>query len=320
MWRFASILLVIWGVLGCAPGFDAQAQSHGVHMESYVNTDSVSIGHRLIYSVVIYRPDSLQLFFPSSLERTFLPLTLIKTHVAPSKPILDKMVKDSVAYELTLLDRLDSVTLQVPVYAWVAPDTLRFLPPVRVLHFRSLLPAGAQIDTLSLRMQVHMPALPYQPLYLWWGIGGLLALLVLWRLLVPLRRYLMKLWLLYQWDKRWRDYEDRVFEQGRKAIQLEDAAGMEQARRQWLEFMEVLRGQPLKSLTSPELAALWQDKSLKQALGCVDRAVYGGHFEEGLPEAWTALHHLAAREYEQLIDKLKKDKNAVKAVRFSLHR
>jgi hypothetical protein len=320
MWR---IVFFVWIVRAFSGGDylpAARAQNYGVHLKAYVSTDSVRIGERLFYSVVVHRPDSLQLFFPPALERAFKPLTLLEVHVSPSVRISGRQVKDSVAYELTLLDRIDSVQLQLPVYAWVAPDTLRFLTPARVLYLNTWLPPRAQADTLELRVEVALPSLVDRPLYLWWGLGAVAALLLLWRLLVPLWRYLMKLWLLYQWDKRWQDYEEQVFERGQEAIWRADGTAMEQLRRQWLDFMELLQGQPLKSLTSAELAALWQDETLKQALACIDKAIYGGHFEQELPEAWMTLHRLAAREYELLIDKLKKDKDAVKAIRFALHR
>ncbi|GIV38834.1 MAG: hypothetical protein KatS3mg033_0634 [Thermonema sp.] len=314
MWRIAHILTALSLSL-CM----VQAQNNKVLLSAYVSNDSLSIGERLFYSLVVHHPDTMQLFFPQRVGRIAAPLTLLNIHYAPSMAA-GELVKDSVTYELTLLERLDSVKLQFPVYGLALPDTLQFLPPAKILYFKSLLPSNAQADTLELKMEVPVPALSARPLYLWWAVGGLLSLWLLWRLLVPLRRYALKLWLLYQWDRRWHDYEVRVFGQGKAAIRALDLTAMEEARRQWMEFMELLRGQALKSLTSAELAALWQNEALKEALNCLDKAIYGGHFEPELPQAWMTLHRLAAQEYELMIDKLKKDKDAVKAVRFTLFR
>lgn len=286
-----------------------QAQAY-VEVQTYCSDTTLQIGERLPCALVARHNDSVQLLFPQQGDPHFYPLHLLRRKLYPTRYDHRGKAVDSVVYVFTLLDIVDSLRLQLPVYYLIKQDTIRILSEPIQIYFRSVLPeAVLSSDTFRLQHESYVPPLPDpKPIYMWWillGGGGLLLVL---RVYVPLRRYVRKLLRLYRYEQQWQEFLSICYEQGKQAIELQDRPQLEAALHYWKEYLGYLSQRPMKSLTTNEIAGLWLDDRLQEALQRIDIAIYGSQFDERLLQDWQYLRELAEKQFVRFREVIRKEK------------
>lgn len=266
---YASLLVVT------AQAVDAQVR---VGVRGHFDADTVSIGEVIPYSLTARYPRTTQVLFPDS-TFSFAPFEIRKKLFFTTRTTGDTSY-DSAVYFLTTFE-IDSVQrLQLPVFVLQERDCVVVVahPDSILLKFRvASVPDSLSTEKLPLKTstayQKVLWILNYPVVAAIILIGALLVV-VIW---VIFGKRIRKYFILRRLKK---GYEAFLSSFNRSLEQLSsECTGRkaEEALILWKGYMENLENYPYTKSTSKEILRLARDNELHQALGSIDRSIYGGH-------------------------------------------
>jgi hypothetical protein len=293
-----------WGVgllLNFSLGVKAQKT---VDVRGHFETHQLSIGEVIPYSLTARYPRSQQVLFPDS-TFSFAPFEIRKKAFFTTRTTGD-ISYDSAVYFLTTFE-IDSIQrLQLPVFVLQQKDCVAVvaLPDSVRLQYRvASVPDSVSTEKLPLKTNTA-----YQKVQ--WILNYPVVALVVFILIVILvvgwlvfgkriRKYFMI-------RKLKRNYQSFLASFDRAVEKLSAEASSRKAEEAlviWKGYMEDLENYPYTKSTSREIIRLEGDEALKQALGSIDRSIYGDQVSS--PDYFRHLQHYSQRRFQKKEEEVK---------------
>ncbi|CAN5356058.1 hypothetical protein BH09BAC3_BH09BAC3_09430 [soil metagenome] len=247
-------------------------------VKSHFESDSISIGKSVPYSLTARYPRDKQVLFPDS-TFSFAPFEISRKKFFPTKS--DGQTSfDSVVYYLTTFE-IDSVQrLKLPVFILQEKDCVNVFSPTDSisLSFRvASMPDSVSVEKLPLKTNTAYQKVSWllnYPILL----GAVLILIILaiatW---VIFGKRIRKYFALKRLHKEYQQFV-AVFNSSVSKL----SAGFTSRRAEdaliiWKKYMEDLESSPYTKFTSREIVRLVNDQQLEGALRTIDRGIYGGY-------------------------------------------
>ena len=246
-------------------------------IRGHFQSDSISIGKPVPYSLTARYPQTRQVLFPDS-TYTFAPFELAKKQFFPTQT--DNGISyDSVVYLLNTFE-IDSVQyLQLPVFVLQGMDCVKIFsqPDSIFLQFRvASVPDSVSAEKLPLKINTLYQNVSWIFNYPVAAIvvASLLALAVVVWLVFGKR--IKKYFKLRQLTRDYESFMGRFTPIISKLSAEFTDRKAEEALVVWKRYMEDLEKSPYTKYTSREIQRIVGDPSLDQALRTIDRGIYGG--------------------------------------------
>lgn len=270
-----SVMIRCFGLLLLA--IPAALAQEGTRVKGHFETDRISIGEVVPYSLTARYPRTLQVLFPDS-TFSFKPFEFSKKKFFTTRTAGGTSY-DSVVYFLTTFE-IDSIQ--------------RLKLPVFVLHEKDCVAVYTAPDSISLNYQVasvpdsvSAEKLPLKTNTAYQKVKWILNYPVVLAIVLALLVASVIVWLVF--GKRIRmyftlrklnnDYQEFITRFNRSIEKLStgfSSSKAEEAVVVWKNYMENLEKFPYTKFTSREIVRLVSDDNLDKALRSIDRGIYGG--------------------------------------------
>ena len=178
---------------------------------------------------------------------------------------------DSVVYYLATYALDTQQYLRLPVYELTAHlDTIRYYTPVDTIQIRGLYGPLAEDIDLRPHLAYQSHRYPFDTARFLWWLGGCVVIFGV--LFIVFRRRILRWWYLFKLRQRHTVFSRKMFEIEQSVSRHFTPALLEDGLRTWKEYIEVLRREPYKSLTTQEIVA--KEKDLSPTLHAIDRLLY----------------------------------------------
>jgi hypothetical protein len=279
------------------------AASAQVRVSGRFMKDSVRLGEPVNYVLAARYPREAMVLFPDS-TYTFAPFEYQKKTYFPTKT-QNNISYDSVVYTLATFEIDTLQGLQLPVFAIVAGDSTPYFAAPDTIVFQHLVdavPDSVTVENLPLKTRTayeRVQQLFNYPLAL--IISGVIvaSLLAAWAIMgKQIRRYITM-------RKLSRGYAAFMKEFQMLVDHLDRTFSVQQAERAlviWKMYMENLTQQPYSKFTSKEILRIERDEPLREALGQIDRSIYG---RETQVAAFRQLQQYSEKQFRKKLDEVK---------------
>jgi hypothetical protein len=286
-----ALLLVLLGA-----GTSLQAQQ--LKPRGWFLSDTTLLGQHTEYVLVYRHPPEEKLLFPDS-TFNYAPFEYVSHRYFPTRTV-DSVSVDSAIYMLTTfeLDSFQRVALPVVKFTGApTPDTVYGNPSeIYLQHQIAVLP-----DSLAVKVNTEPVAVPREPNVVLFGLVLLLIVIVLVALAAILYKPLLRRWRRRRLNKHQAAFRTNFDSLANKLSYAELQA-------LWKEHLQRLSGQPVASLSTPEIGRLYPNEpELQQALRSLDRAIYAGRPPEDMPTQQQVLRSKAETIYQQKVKQLAND-------------
>jgi hypothetical protein len=271
--RMKLIIRCIYFVMLTVPAAAQELTEVKGHFES----DSISIGKSIPYSLTARYPSNKQVFFPDS-AFSFAPFEISKKKFFTTKTT-NGVSYDSVVYFLTTFE-IDSIQrLTLPVFVLEEKDCVKVLstPDSVFFSFRvESMPDSVSVEKLPLKANTEYQRVSWILNYPIIAIVIAVLLLILVIVWIVFGKRIRKHFVLRRLNK---DYQEFI---SRFTLSLDKLAGGFTSRRAedvliiWKNYMEDLERSPYTKFTSREIVRLVNDEQLENSLRMIDRGIYGG--------------------------------------------
>lgn len=281
-------------------------QAQQIKVDGYFLQDSAKLGERVGYVLKATYPASTQLIFPDS-TFDYSPLVLLEKQTFISSTT-EGVTQDSAIYYLSNFSLDPSVFLTLPVYELARYDSIVNYPLEAELKLKLTL------DSIPEEL-VFQQNNVYQPLekdFNWIIaaiiIGGVLVLLAVLYFLFAKR--IQEYWHTRKEKRRWETFEKNWKTHtadltANPSTQLADkVVGI------WKAYLESILNQPIRELTSSEIAERLDDEKVYQSLRTIDLIIYAGRTSES-QEATSYLLEVARSYYQEKQTNIKHERAAV---------
>jgi len=248
-----------------------------VVVKSHFQSDSISVGKIIPYSLTARYQRDKQVFFPDS-TFSFAPFEISKKKYFPTVTNGNSSY-DSVVYFLTTFE-LDSIQrLKLPVFVLIQKDCLKVFSANDsvYLNFRvTAMPDSVAIEKLPLKTNTNYLAVSWLLNYpiVATIVGSLIVLAIIAWIIFGKR--IRKYFAMKKLNKEYRAFLERF------TTSLNKLSGGFTSRRAedvliiWKTYMEDLEKSPYTKFTSREIVRLVNNQELEVALRTIDRGIYGG--------------------------------------------
>ncbi len=246
-------------------------------VRGHFESDSISIGKIIPYSLTARYPSNKQVFFPDS-TFSFTPFEISKKKFFTTQT-KGGLSYDSVVYFLTTFE-IDSIQrLSLPIFVLQEKDCVKILstPDSVILKYRvATMPDSVSVEKLPLKFNTAYQKVSWILNYpvVAAVIGILIVLLIVSWIIFGKR--IRKYFIIRRLNK---DYQEFI---ARFTMSLDKLSKGFTSRRAedvliiWKSYMEDLEKYPYTKFTSREIVRLVNDRQLESALRTIDRGIYGG--------------------------------------------
>ena len=276
--RMRLIIRCIGFLIMAMPAAFAQEASPGAVVKGRFESDSISIGKSVPYTLTARYPRDKQVLFPDS-TFSFAPFEISKKKFFPTRT--DGQTSfDSVVYYLTTFE-IDSVQrLKLPVFILQEKDCVKVFSRTDSisLSFRvASMPDSVSVEQLPLKTNTAYQKVSWilnYPILLAALIILIIGAIATW---IIFGKRIRKYFVLKRLNK---DYQQFVNAFTSSLGKL--SAGFTSRRAEdtliiWKKYMEDLERSPYTKFTSREIVRLVNDQQLEGALRTIDRGIYGGY-------------------------------------------
>jgi hypothetical protein len=270
-----------------------------IRVRGKFSSDSVKIGKPIEFYLSTHYPEKLTLLFPDS-TFSFAPFELQKKRFVPTKTE-NGISRDSVIYVLATYE-VDSIqTLKLPVFVVNAMDCTQVFSNTDTVFFQNLvkaIPDSLTAEKLPLKTNTEYLGVRWQLNYVLVGIiGGILivALITVWILFGKgIKKY-------FRLKRLAKGYEAFLAKFDASIQRLESGFSPQQAEATlviWKNYLESLKARPYTKYTSKEIRAIENSEKLGNALGEIDRMIYG-HARENVRPPFVNLKEFVHQQFEK---------------------
>lgn len=246
-------------------------------VKGHFESDSISIGKAIPYSLTARYPSKKQVFFPDS-AYSFSPFEISKKKFFTTKTT-NGVSYDSVVYFLTTFE-IDSIQrLTLPIFVLQEKDCVKVLatPDSVSFSFRvESMPDSVSVEKLPLKTNTAYQRVSWILNYPILAIALAVLILILVIVWILFGKRIRKYFVLRRLNKDYQEFISRFTPSLDKL-----AAGFTSRRAEdiliiWKNYMEDLERSPYTKFTSREIVRLVNDEQLEDSLRMIDRGIYGG--------------------------------------------
>ncbi|MBY0434837.1 MAG: hypothetical protein K2U26_12075 [Cyclobacteriaceae bacterium] len=267
--------LAVWVFFSCIT-MGAFAQQ-GVRVRGHFESDSISIGSVVPFSLTARYPQNRQVLFPDS-TFSFKPFEINGKVFFPTKTT-NGISYDSVVYLLTTFE-IDSVqSLKLPVFDVVQKDCVAVYSPLDSIYFSNRVahvPDSVSAEKLPLKTNTAYQSVQWLFDYPVYSIIGAILIVVILIVYLIFGKQIRKYFALKRLKKDYMEFMERFNRSVEKLSQGFTSRKAEETLLVWKNYMENLEKHPYTKFTSREILRLANDASLESALRSIDRGIYGG--------------------------------------------
>ncbi|MEH0157941.1 hypothetical protein V6R21_27975 [Limibacter armeniacum] len=279
--------------------FTTKAQETSTSPVGRFKADSTKVGEVVHYALTYRHDPDMEVFFPDS-TYDFSPFEYMGKEYFPTVTDITGSL-DSVVYELTTFELDELQELSVPVILMqnaAKADTI--YPEKDGVYLQKVV--LSMPDSVKLMENANLATVPKQFNYPYYLIAlGVLLLLGLIVLLVfgkQIKKNIVIRRLQRTHTKFVEEYSGLT--NGNMDVEhLEKALGI------WKSYTGKVKNMPLQSCTTREISALVSDQNLGKSLKELDKAIYAGIRDGGVPVALNTLKQYAETAYEQKIQEVR---------------
>ncbi|GAB3238025.1 hypothetical protein GCM10027346_30200 [Hymenobacter seoulensis] len=269
---------------------------------------TVRVGEILEYELTHVHAAQQEVIFPDSAAE-FAPFEYVGRQYYPTRTRQGRSL-DRAIYRLRTFS-LDSVqTLTLPVTVLRGRDTLAVpVAPAQVRLVRTAPPAD---PAAPLVLRQNLRPLPIEPTfnYPYWLTGAALLLLLAGGLVLVFRGRLQLRYRRYRLRKNHAYFLAQYGRHVERFTLSRSLTNMERAITLWKNYLSALEESNIKSLTTREIVAHYQnDADVGLALRLADRVIYGNQVSESDEDtetdlAFVLLRNFADRQYARVVQDL----------------
>ena len=266
-------------------------------------SSQIMVGQPFKVSLYYEHEKNEEVIFPDT-TWNFSPFELVKKETYTTKTNKD-ISKDCVVYTLNTFEIEINQSLQMPVYIFSHHDTLKILSNKEQIILKRLV-ADHHPD-LTLKSNTQFIELEQSFDYIFWlllvlgilFIAGITYLFFGKSIRKQIVLYLAKL----AFDRFIYDFDKITIQLNRNKNNndLDKLLGI------WKKYLQNLTQKPTTTYTSKEISEFVGNEKLTIALINIDRAIYGGAFEENVLQDITILKIIAKEYYIQKQEEVKND-------------
>ena len=265
--------------------------------------DSFQLGNTIHYWITAEYPKEIELLFADS-NYNFSPFEYFDKFFIETKLINDNAFDSAVygflSFEIDLIQKL-----QLPIFVIQPNDSIVLTTPLDSIFFKELVPLRQVSDTSKLIQNTKynpVKELFNYPLF-WIILAVLLIILALIFLLFgkKIRNYFK----IKRLKKEYNHFSDLISQCIHATKENVDQDWATTGLIQWKNYFEKLEGKPISKLTTKEILELEFTSELKEALGNIDKSVYGNKRDTKLYKSFQDIEDFTQHRFNMKIDSIK---------------
>lgn len=275
----------------------AMAQKSAM-VRGHFETDRISIGEIVPYSLTARYPRTQQVLFPDS-TFSFKPFELSRKKFFTTTTSGDTSY-DSAVYLLTTFE-IDSIQiLKLPVFVLQEKDCVAVYPkPDSIfLSYRvGSVPDSVSAEKLPLKINTAYQKVKWifnYPVFVVTGVVLTITLMLVW---ILFGKRVRKYFALRKLNKDYQAFMVRFSRALERLAPEFTSRKAEEVLIVWKNYMEDLEQYPYTKFTSREIVRLAKDHTLEDALRTIDRGIYGG-FSSSL-DPFRFLQSYSQRQFQK---------------------
>lgn len=266
---------------------------------------SARLGETVGFELTWRHPATDAVVLPDSVSADFRPFELVRRRAYPTRTTGGTSV-DRMVYWVRTFAPASVQTLRLDGRRLTATgDTVAVPGTGATLRLRYVTPLPDPARPPALQPVLQPEPVPARFNWPWWLMGaGLLTLAALAAWLIWGRRARVR----YRAYRRRKNHQYFLAQYARHVERFElsrSVANLERAITLWKNYLTTLENQPINSLTTKELLALYEhDPAVADALRLGDRAVYGNQLSDDIARetrALAALRVFADERYHKIL-------------------